>query len=91
MNGQQIKETELVRNLRDHKMELSISRFAFELLLSFLHERKYLLLLSIINVRLSVKGYHLTLMNLEVIGGVSFAWGSNPGERTAVCAARSAR
>lgn len=51
-----MKDNELVRNFRDNKMEVELSRYSFELLLSFLHERKFLLLLSIINVRLNVKG-----------------------------------
>lgn len=50
------KENEFAKNLRLCKFNVVMCSYAWELLLAFLHEKKYMLLLSIINHHLQIKG-----------------------------------
>jgi len=50
-----MKENDLVHNFRKNKQNLQMCSYSFELLLAFLHERKFMLLLSIINQYLDIK------------------------------------
>lgn len=53
---QHINENELVHIFRDHKYNVRLCSYSFELLVSFLHEKKFMLLLSIVNRYLNVIG-----------------------------------
>jgi transcription initiation factor TFIID subunit 5 len=49
------KENEYVKNLRLCKFNVIMCSYSWELLLAFLHEKKYMLILSIINHHLQIK------------------------------------
>jgi hypothetical protein len=50
------RENEFVKNLRQCKFSVTMCSYAWELLLAFLHEKRHMLLLSIINHHLQIKG-----------------------------------
>eukprot|EP01114_Cavostelium_apophysatum_P013869 TRINITY_DN3455_c0_g1_i1.p1 TRINITY_DN3455_c0_g1~~TRINITY_DN3455_c0_g1_i1.p1 ORF type:complete len:604 (+),score=153.54 TRINITY_DN3455_c0_g1_i1:153-1964(+) len=58
---EQMQENDFVKQLRtnpNNRFVARLSRFSFELLLSFLHEKKYMLLLSLLNQYLNIKVYN---------------------------------
>uniref|UniRef100_A0A6B2KZ13 TFIID subunit TAF5 NTD2 domain-containing protein n=1 Tax=Arcella intermedia TaxID=1963864 RepID=A0A6B2KZ13_9EUKA len=55
LTPEHMKENEMVINFREHKFNLQMCSYSFELLLAFLHDKKFMLLLSIINQYLIIK------------------------------------
>ena len=73
-----IKDNELVVNLRQNKYGLVMSKYSFELLLCFLQDNKFMLILRLMNQYITIEGFllnfndkvtnslKLLLINLEV-------------------------
>lgn len=55
LHPEQMRENGVVKRLRENKFTIEMSRYAFLLLLTFLQERKFMILISIINTRTSIK------------------------------------
>jgi transcription initiation factor TFIID subunit 5 len=53
---QLMQESEYARNLRIVKYNLRICGYAFELMMTFLQDHKFMILLSIINQYVNIKG-----------------------------------
>lgn len=54
-----MRENTLVQDYRKFKFNISLCSYAFELMTAYLHERGFLLLLSIVNHYLAIKGKYL--------------------------------
>jgi len=54
-NANQMKENPFIQNFRQYKFHITMCRYAFELLLAFLHEKKFMLILSILNHYLNIE------------------------------------
>ncbi len=62
-NAQQMKENDYLNTIRQEKSTISMSSYTFELLLSFLQEKKYVFLLKILNQYILIKGRANTAFN----------------------------
>jgi transcription initiation factor TFIID subunit 5 len=51
-----MKENELANLFRNNKFNLKMCNYSFELLLSYLHEMKFMMILSIVNQYLNITG-----------------------------------
>lgn len=49
------RENALVKRFRENKFVVEMSRYAFILLLTFLQERKFMVLIALVNARVSIK------------------------------------
>lgn len=54
-----IKDNELVVNLRQNKYGLVMSKYSFELLLCFLQDNKFMLILRLMNQYITIEGWFL--------------------------------
>lgn len=56
LNREQMRENEFAQALRRDKTVIEMTSYTFELLLSFLQEKKYVFLLKILNEHIRIKG-----------------------------------
>jgi transcription initiation factor TFIID subunit 5 len=56
LNREQMRENEFAQALRQNKTVIEMTSYTFELLLSFLQEKRYVFLLKILNEHIRIKG-----------------------------------
>ena len=60
-DAQHISESDFVQNFRQNKYGVKMSKYAFELLLCFLQDNKFMLLLRITNQYVSIQGEFIAM------------------------------